>query len=77
MEFQYSFLVLKNNSISALRLYNNQSLLPVIAFLKNMKSCYNNSKNRKSIIKNINNFLMLLDNTLHLIIATLLVKIIS
>ena len=78
MEFQNFFLVLKNDSISTLRLYNYQSLLSVIAFLENMKSCYNNSKHRKSITKNINNFLMLLYNTLHLIvIAISLVKVVS
>ena len=55
---------------------NYQSLLSVIAFLENMKSCYNNSKHRKSITKNINNFLMLLYNTLHLIIIAIsLVKV--
>ena len=78
MEFQNFFLVLKNDSISTLRLYNYQSLLSVIAFLENMKSCYNNSKHRKSITKNINNFLMLLYNTLHLIIIAIsLVKVVS
>ena len=78
MEFQNFFLVLKNDSISTLRLYNYQSLLSVIAFLENMKSCYNNSKHKKSITKNINNFLMLLYNTLHLIIIAIsLVKVVS
>ena len=78
MEFQNFFLVLKNNSISTLRLYNYQSLLSVIAFLENMKSCYNNSKHKKSITKNINNFLMLLYNTLHLIIIAIsLVKVVN
>ena len=78
MEFQNFFLVLKNDSISTLRLYNYQSLLSVIVFLENMKSCYNNSKHRKSITKNINNFLMLLYNTLHLIIIAIsLVKVVS
>ena len=78
MEFQNFFLVLKNDSISTLRLYNYQSLLSVIAFLENMKSCYNNSKHRKSITKNINNFLMLLYNTLHLIIIAIsLVKVVN
>ena len=76
MEFQNFFLVLKNDSISTLRLYNYQSLLSVIAFLENMKSCFNYSKHRKSITKNINNFLMLLYNTLHLIIIAIsLVKV--
>ena len=77
MEFQYFFLVLKNNSISTLRLYNYQSFLSVIAFLENMKSCCNKLKHRKSITKNINNFLMLLGNTMHLIIGTSLVKIVN
>ena len=78
MEFQNFFLVLKNDSISTLRLYNYQSLLSVIAFLENMKSCYNNSKHKKSITKNINNFLMLLYNTLHLIIIAIsLVKVVN
>ena len=78
MEFQNFFLVLKNDSISTLRLYNCQSLLSVIAFLENMKSCYNNSKHKKSITKNINNFLMLLYNTLHLIIIAIsLVKVVN
>lgn len=78
MEFQNFFLVLKNDSISTLRLYNYQSLLSVIAFLENTKSCYNNSKHKKSITKNINNFLMLLYNTLHLIIIAIsLVKVVN
>ena len=78
MEFQNFFLVLKNDSISTLRLYNYQSLLSVIAFLENMKSYYNNSKHKKSITKNINNFLMLLYNTLHLIIIAIsLVKVVN
>ena len=79
MEFQNFFLVLKNDSISTLRLYNYQSPLSVIAFLENMKSCYNNySKHRKSITKNINNFLKLLYNTLHLIIIAIsLVKVVN